>query len=127
MLVMNCMYCCRQRCAMQNPATARVHVQHTMASRLSHITNRLQQSHIVPQRQTPGTRTQLKTKQYPILLVFLMLFVIVLPYAVLVLCIKATSQQSLRLHMGATDSAIKLIAHITQQNQALQPKSWQKQ
>ena len=48
-----------------------------------------------------------------------MLFVTVLPYAVLFLCMKATSQQTSRFPMGATNSAMKVIAHISQQKQAL--------
>ena len=57
---------------------------------------------------------------------FLVLFAVVLPYAVVVLCMTATSLQTSRLHMGATNCATKTIAHISQQNQALQPKVWQK-
>ena len=55
-----------------------------------------------------------------------MLFVIALPYAMLVLHMKATSQQTLRLRMGATNSAMKAMAKIWQQNQALQSKACQK-
>ena len=96
-----------------------------IASRFSHITNRLHQPPTAPQSQQTGTKKPLEIKQFTILFVVWMLFVIVLPYAVLVLRMKASSQQTLRLHMGATSSATKAIAKIWQQNQALQSKPCQ--
>ena len=69
----------------------------------------------MPQRQQTGTKMWLEAKQYTILFVFRMLFVIVLLYTVLVLHMKATSQQTLRLHMGVTNGAMKAIAKIWQQ------------
>ena len=47
---------------------------------------------------------------------FFMLFIIVLPYAVLVLSMKATSQQIWQLRMVATNGATKVIAYISQQS-----------
>ena len=66
----------------------------------------------MPQRQQIGTKMLLEIKQYTILFAFKMLFVIVLPYAMLVLHMKATSQQTLWLRMGATNSTTKAIAKI---------------
>lgn len=51
------------------------------------------------------------------------LLVIVLAYAVVILCDKATLQQTLQFYMRVTNCVAKVFAHILQQNQALQLKS----
>ena len=118
------MYWCRQHCAMQNRATRHVFMCN-IGRQFSHFTNLMQQLPTAPQCWQPGTKMQLQTKQNTTNFVFLVLFAIVLPHAVVFSCMKTTSLQALQLHRGATNCVTKVIAHISQKNQVLQLKLWE--